>query len=50
MIKYAIQKSLVSETKYKDSKDVSETQPVAWYKNFIKEQNNFAPSQDIQLK
>lgn len=37
MINFAIQKSLISETKYKNSKELQQKNPEQWYKNFVKE-------------
>lgn len=37
MIKYAIERSLIEETKYKDNKELNETNPKQWFKYFMKE-------------
>lgn len=34
MVEYAIQRSLLNETKYKDSKELQE-EPKTWLKNFV---------------
>jgi hypothetical protein len=49
MIKFAIQKSLIDETKYKDNKELSDKHPKQWYKNFMKESCNMAPEQDLKF-
>ena len=39
MVEYAIQRSLLNETKYKDSKELQE-EPKNWLKNFVQDSDN----------
>lgn len=41
---------MITETKYKNNKDLSEKLPQQWYKNFVKEQFNLVPEQKIGLE
>lgn len=47
MVEYAIQRSLLNETKYKDNKELQQ-EPKNWLKNFVSNSDNLI-SQDEQI-